>query len=29
VLDFGCGTGFASTQLLARVPHERIERLVC
>lgn len=29
VLDFGCGTGFASMQLLARVPREQIERLVC
>jgi SAM-dependent methyltransferase len=29
VLDFGCGTGFASCQLLSYIPGDSIERLVC
>jgi ubiquinone/menaquinone biosynthesis C-methylase UbiE len=29
ILDFGCGTGFASEQLLANLPTDRIAELVC
>src|SRR5947209_6779504 len=29
ILDFGCGTGFATTQLLQNLPTAQIRRLVC
>src|SRR5207244_6737479 len=29
ILDFGCGTGFAATQLLQNLPTVQIRRLVC
>src|SRR5262245_10767078 len=29
ILDFGCGTGFAATQLLEALPTTRIRSLVC
>jgi len=29
VLDFGCGTGFASEQVLSRLPAERLRSLTC